>query len=379
MVLTPVSEILSRLIVQAYTTAMAAKEVLIEQSNFNELSGYLERLIPVLKELQEKNIRETPPLRLALESFDCKIKEANELIHECTSKSRFYLLYNCRVIVKRLQDITIEIGRCVNLIPIATLDVSLETRDMTFDLQRHMQAVAFKAAEGKEEILEKLDIGMRERQGDSDHAKSLLYQIAQMVGVSNDPSSLREELEKLKDETKEAFLRKSQAEAMQLQQIICFLGQVDDLQSASKRESDYNDQKRRNSSSSSSLLSVGQPLPPLKSFFCPMNHTVMEDPVEIASGQTFERTIIKKWFDDGNKTCPITKVELSTLEMQPNISLRNSIKEWKDRNIFITIAATKSRLDSEEEENILNTLTDVHRLCEEKTAVHIIYRKNTYK
>jgi hypothetical protein len=93
----------------------------------------------------------------------------------------------------------------------------------------------------------------------------------------------------------------------------------------------------------------------------------MEDPVEIATGQTFERTTIEKWFSDGNRTCPITNVKLDTLEIRPNISLRNSIREWKERNTILTIVATKSRLRSEDEEMKLNTLSGLQRLCEEKS------------
>lgn len=349
--LAPISEVLSRVLVQLFTTAMAAKDVLIERSNFNELSRYLERIAPVLRELQDKNVRDKPPMRLALESLEREIKSAHELINECTSKSRISLLYNCRDIVKRLQDVTQEIGRCLSLIPMATLDISMDTRDKTVELYKLMQSVEFKAAVAEEEIIEKLDMGLKERQDDSSHARDLLLQIAQVVGVSNNPASLRKELEKLKEEKEEAYLRKSQAEAIQLEQILAFLGQADSLHSASERRPPS--------------LSGAQPLPPWQSFYCPITTKVMEDPVEIASGQTVDRRAIEAWFNEGNKTCPITKIVLDSLDVQPNVSLRNSIKEWRERNTFISIAATKSKLQSDVEEDKLSALKELHRLSED--------------
>lgn len=357
MVLAPVSEVLSRLVVQAFSTAVAAKDVLIEKSSFSELSRYLERIVPVLKELQEKNVRDTPPMRLALDSLDREIKAAHELIHECSTKSKFYLLYNCRDFVKRLQHVTQEIGRCLSLIPMATLDMSVGTREKTAELHKSMQNAEFKAAVAEEEIIDKLNMGVRERQADSDYAKDLLLQIAQVVGVSGDPDSLRQELEKFKQEKEEAQLRKSQAEAMQLQQIIGFLSQAESVQSASERETTYHKKK---------TLRGAQPLPPWQSFYCPITQEVMEDPVEIGSGQTFERSAIERWFNSGNRTCPITQMELSSLEVQPNLSLRDSIREWKERNTFITISATEPKLQSHDEEDNMSALRELHKLSEER-------------
>ncbi|KAI5077236.1 hypothetical protein GOP47_0007060 [Adiantum capillus-veneris] len=351
--LAPISEVVSRLLVQLFTTAVAAKDVLIEQSNFNELSRYLARIDPVLRELQEKNVRDTPPTRLALESLELEIKSAHELISECTNKSRISLLYNCRDVVKRLQDVTHEIGRCLSLIPIATLDISLDTRDKTVELYGLMQKVEFKAAVAEEEIIAKLDVGMREGQAGRDSAREVLLQIARAVGVPNNPASLQKELEKLKEEKEEALLRKSQAEAMQLDQILAFLSQAETLHSESDR--------RRSS--------IGaQPLPAWQPFYCPITKEVMEDPVEIASGQTVERKAIEAWFSAGHRTCPITKAELRSLDVQPNVALRNCIKDWSDRNSRLRIAATKCKLQSDVEQEKLDALKELHRFSEESST-----------
>eukprot|EP01018_Ginkgo_biloba_P030131 Gb_11376 [translate_table: standard] len=356
-VLAPVSELLSRLLVQVAEAVLAAKDVLIEKESFSELARYLEKFRPILKELRDKNVRDTPPMRVAVESLERELKAAKELINTCTFKSRFYLLMNCRAVVKQIQDITNEIGRCLSLIPIATLDISVDIREKTVVLQKVMLNAQFKAAVKEEEIVDKINSGVKARQIDSDYANEMLLLIARAVGVPVDPASLKQELDEFKKEKEEAQLRKSQAEAMELQQIIAFLSQADAAQSVTDKESIY--QRKR---------SIGgtQPLPPLQSFFCPIAQEIMEDPVGLASGQTFERRAIENWFSAGNRTCPITKVQLPTLDLKPNLSLRNSIREWKERNTLINIAATGPKLRSGDDEEISSALLDLYKLGEEK-------------
>ena len=363
MALSPVSDMLSRVIRLVDDTAFVAKDVLIEMSNFHDLSQYLERISPILVELKEKNVRDKPSMRLALESLEREIKKANELVNECTTKSRIYLLYNCGSVVERLQNVIREIGKCVSGIPITTLDVSMEIRDKTLELYNQMQGVELKVSLAGEDIVKKLHVGMREMRGD--YAKSFVDQFMQLVGLPNSPASMRKELEKLKQEKDEALLGKKQSEASELKQIIEFLSQSVSLQLISEEESESEYWKARG-------RTKGVLLQPLKSFYCPLTNKVMKDPVEIASGQTFERSAIEAWFKEGNTVCPITKAQLHNLEIQSNVSLCNSIREWRDRNISITIGASAHKLQSEDEKKKISSLKELYKLSEEK-AIHKIW------
>ncbi|KAL1165259.1 hypothetical protein V6Z11_A06G119900 [Gossypium hirsutum] len=55
-----------------------------------------------------------------------------------------------------------------------------------------------------------------------------------------------------------------------------------------------------------------------------------EDPVTLETGQTFERVAIKEWFDQGNRTCPVTGKLLEYLSVPlTNIILKHVIDSWK--------------------------------------------------
>ncbi|XP_038718738.1 U-box domain-containing protein 5 isoform X2 [Tripterygium wilfordii] len=67
---------------------------------------------------------------------------------------------------------------------------------------------------------------------------------------------------------------------------------------------------------------------PPEEFKCPISLRLMYDPVVVASGQTFERVWIQKWFDEGNNTCPVTKMNLVHQSLTPNVVMKDLILKW---------------------------------------------------
>jgi F-box and WD-40 domain protein 7 len=72
---------------------------------------------------------------------------------------------------------------------------------------------------------------------------------------------------------------------------------------------------------------LARPTPP-QSFSCPISMEVMNDPVMIATGHTYERACIEKWLSSGHQTCPLSGQRLRHSELTPNIALRNIIQDW---------------------------------------------------
>ncbi|XP_043718187.1 U-box domain-containing protein 44-like [Telopea speciosissima] len=355
--LVPASEVLSRIVDAIVETVNAAEDVLIEKENFAELSTYLERIVPVLTELSKKNINASDSLKNAVDILNREIKVAKQLVLDCSKRSKVYLLVNCRKIVKSLEDTTREISRALGLIPLASLDLSIGITEEISKLQDNMLRAEFRAAVAEDDILKKIESGIRERTVDRSYANNLLVLIAEAIGIPPEQSALKKEFEEFKKEIEETKLRKDKAEAVQMDQIIALLGRADAASSPEEKEIKYI--IKRNSLGS-------QPLEPLQSFYCPITGEVMVDPVETSSGQTFERSAIQKWFAEGNTICPLTVTPLDTSILRPNKTLRQSIEEWKDRNTMITIASMKTKLLSDDEQEVLNSLSQLKELCEER-------------
>ncbi|GAB2248177.1 hypothetical protein Droror1_Dr00008059 [Drosera rotundifolia] len=73
------------------------------------------------------------------------------------------------------------------------------------------------------------------------------------------------------------------------------------------------------------------PIPP-EELRCPISLQLMYDPVIIASGQTYERICIEKWFSDGHSTCPKTQQQLPHLCLTPNYCVKGLIASWCEQH-----------------------------------------------
>lgn len=353
----PSTELISQLIDTIFELVSATHEVLVKKDSFQELADYLERIVPILKELRTQKISDIGTFNRTIDILNREIKDANKLIQECSKRNKVYLLLNCRSIVKRLKNSTSEISRALGLIPLATSDLSSGVVDDIKNLCDNMQKAEFKAAIAEEEILERVESGIQEKNVDRSYANNLLSLIAEAVGITNEKSTMKKELEEFKKEIENARLRKDLAEAIQMDQIISLLERADAASSPKEKELKYFNKRK----------SLGnQPLDPLQSFYCPITRDVMVDPVETSSGQTFEKSAIEKWFAEGNKLCPLTMTPLDTSVLRPNKTLKQSIEEWKDRNTMITIASMKEKIQSGEDDEVLSCLKTLQDLCDQK-------------
>lgn len=69
-------------------------------------------------------------------------------------------------------------------------------------------------------------------------------------------------------------------------------------------------------------------------FACPITKELLKDPVTTVDGHTYERAAIKQWFDDGNRTSPLTGAQLLTTHLRPNHLLRSMIESLQGAGLL---------------------------------------------
>lgn len=68
-------------------------------------------------------------------------------------------------------------------------------------------------------------------------------------------------------------------------------------------------------------------------FLCPISMELMKDPVTIATGLSYERKNIEKWFFTyKKKTCPATMQSIKNFDVTPNHNLKRLILAWQNQN-----------------------------------------------
>ena len=65
-----------------------------------------------------------------------------------------------------------------------------------------------------------------------------------------------------------------------------------------------------------------------ESYYCPLTHEVMHDPVVDKEGNSFERSAITEWLRT-NATSPITRAKMTANDLAPNRALKEAIEEKK--------------------------------------------------
>lgn len=358
----PISALLAFVTTQVLETAVAAQDVLFERDSFRVLSKYLLDIQPVLGDLTMRELKDAEATRQALGFLSQEVKAAKSLVESCRTKPRFWLLVNCRSIVRDAQQVTRDIGKSLELLSLASTEVSADIRDNVNRLQWEMQNAEFEASQSQLRIIDKLELGLREHRADQGFANDLIREIARALGIPVEPSEISKELASLRREKEEAAARKEMEEEAFMEQVIALLSQADATNSPEQVEKHYKER----------LMSLGtsvneeEHIAPLQSFICPLKNDVMSDPVSLCTGTTCERKEIEKWLASGTNIDPETHELLSDLTLRPNLPLKQSIEEWVERNYCLKIKAAKRKLQSEDEMKHTDALAQMQKLCEEK-------------
>lgn len=84
----------------------------------------------------------------------------------------------------------------------------------------------------------------------------------------------------------------------------------------------------------------------LEDLRCPISLELMTDPVTLATGQTYDRASIERWFKAGYLTCPVTGEKLATTELVPNVTIRKLVEQFcHSNNVSITEPSINQKRD----------------------------------
>ncbi|XP_071710315.1 U-box domain-containing protein 44-like [Rutidosis leptorrhynchoides] len=335
-------------------TILATKSAHSQKQNFMILASFLEKIRVILQELIEYGINDPESLESALNFFTEHVKQVKKLAIECSNRNKIYLLLNSNKIIVNFENYTKEIGGALKVLH------SLVTNgfgEEIIKLSNSMLDTKYLKRVTEDEIKDKIESGIRERNVDRSYANNLLVSIADAIGISTEQSVLRKEYEEFKHEMENVQVTEDVTEVLKNEQIVTLLGKADIIATVEEREKKY----------FSKRFSLGRnQLEPLQSFYCPITGDVMEDPVETPLGRSFERSAIEKWLAEGNNLCPVTKTPLKLTALRTNKTLHQSIQEWKDRNTMILIGSMKSSILSNEDEVVIESLGKLGFLISER-------------
>ncbi|XP_057948956.1 U-box domain-containing protein 44-like isoform X2 [Malania oleifera] len=344
-------ELWNKLGFQATQLVAETRDVLIEKQSFHEFSSTISELNILLRSLSVNSLEASlgwEPTKCALETLESQLRKASNIIRDYRSKSRLSLLLQSHKLLSAMQDLAKEIAHTVSSFKLANLDMAISLKSKTDQIINNLRSMEFRSVVATENISSDIENLMSHNCRDQENAVLLLEKIAAAVGVSANASLVQNELQLLKQEKEEMEAQKKQAEALQLSQLIQLLNSTEIVASPQDEDvvSSYHEQY------------------PIESIICQLCNEMMTDPVAIICGHSFERKAIQEYFERGAITCPTCRQELPSQELTPNISLRDSIEKWKQRDMDFRFQTATSGITSGDHSRQNKALEEMQVLME---------------
>lgn len=261
-----------------------------EFEKFNEFGCYLYRASIVIMELQTTENAPADAMEI-LQSLAKSINLAKDLVEKCGKGSHPNLDTELKITMTQLGEVIKCMGECLSSIPSSTFRGQKYAEVAVQCLSKEMVNAYFEVthnqvSETKEQEPQKLP---KEEPPESD-----LYSIS--VEVSMDKGKL------------------------------LGMPRLGDFLTCTSLSSQSSHQ---NVSRSMALAQYIEPL--YETFFCPLTKEIMDDPVTIETGVTYEKKAISEWFEKFENSeeivCPTTGQKLSSRRLSTNVALKTTIEE----------------------------------------------------
>nr|GMC96979.1 U-box domain-containing protein 5 [Ipomoea batatas] len=303
----------------------------------SELIKFVTRASEILPEIEASRPRCTSGLE-ALCLLNQAIDKAKLILQQCSESSKIYLALTCDVILARCKKsmklLERSLGEMQHMVPVM---LAAEISQLVVDLR----GAKFRLDPSEEEA--------------GKIVKELLHDYASiscLVGESA-PEAIQVAMLRLNISTPKALVIEKRSINKMLQDkvvegnqskkkiLLFFLNLLNKygnkiLKEKSENSSVQLDDPFPSAGSDGPSIEVESPVKrgagdadsPPNEFRCPISTRLMYDPVVIASGETYERMWIQRWFNEGNSTCPKSGTRLSHFSLTPNNSMKDLISRW---------------------------------------------------
>ncbi|KAL2957640.1 hypothetical protein AAZX31_18G160500 [Glycine max] len=316
---------LTRIVIQISTLSSAASFVPILKPQCCDLARRIRFLAPLFQELHDDIVSSRAVHFLALEDA---LFKAMELLRFATRASQVFTILDREQVMFGFTDVAVRFEHALSMISFGELDVSEEIKE-----QVALVITQFRRAKAQ---FDPPGFQLYEH---------LLFVYNQSYDVNTETAELRVICEKLQflnvDDIKQ--------ESLALQKMVVDKGgysqkNIHDMSLVVlKKIQDFLVMESGNNIVSPSedfshhtdepyLKLCPQSLVIPDEFRCPISLELMKDPVIICTGQTYDRSCIKKWLEAGHRTCPMTQQILSTSILIPNHALYGLISSWCEAN-----------------------------------------------
>ncbi|GKU92405.1 hypothetical protein SLEP1_g6137 [Rubroshorea leprosula] len=313
------------------------KSFFFQRRNSLSLIRKIEVFVVLLEYLRDSGSASRLPTTaiLCLKELYLLLHRSKILLDYCAQSSKLWLLIQNHSISGHFHDLNREISTLLDVFPIKDIKLSDDVREQVELLQKHSRQANL-YIDIKDENLRVGFFSFLDEfeNGRIPNAVELRLFFVERLGIK-DAKSCRFEIEFLEEKIVKregdveptAPVLNGFVAIIRYCRFLLFGFEEDEVGLGSG-----NQKKLRKGLISQEIADTFITIP--KDFFCPISLDLMRDPVIISTGQTYDRSSISRWMEEGHYTCPKTGQLLVHNCLVPNRALRNLIMQWCTMNGF---------------------------------------------
>ncbi|KAH0850724.1 hypothetical protein HID58_095294 [Brassica napus] len=245
------------------------------------------------------------------------------LLEECTRKGgKLYMLTNSDQISAHFRVLTRSISTCLDTFPVGSIELPEEVKELIYLLIRQTRKYEARPDRDDKRALDSVYWIFNLFENRINPNRDEVVRVLDHVGVRKWRDCVKE-IGFLGEEITVEGKDKNEIELLSsLMGFICYcrcviLGGIDEDEDKGEEEED-------------DLVIRGLNVDDLR---CPISLEIMNDPVVLETGHTYDRSSIAKWFSAGNITCPKTGKNLESTVLVGNVSVKQVIQSYFKKEI----------------------------------------------
>ncbi|KAL2650877.1 hypothetical protein R1flu_019005 [Riccia fluitans] len=324
----------------------AAQNARLHSAMCNRLALLVSKLAEPLPALNAERHRWQKSGIQALYSLKLALDKSRVLLQYCAYSSKLYLAIKSQLIVSKFEALREELGESVRRLSILVPQrLNLQMAGLETEV---VKTEFFLDPEEKQMGSELISLVLQKQGGQFENSQveqEIFVQIGTCLGLTS-PEGINLEKEALEKQLEKARGQQDRKKESIIVHILYLIKKYNSMlllriswSRSTCTSSASAESKLHRSSSDCGCSDVEiNADPPISSslklpfapeeFRCPISLQFMSDPVIVASGQTYERVCIEKWFRDGHVTCPKTQQRLEHLNVTPNYCVKGLIAGW---------------------------------------------------
>ncbi|KAI9121361.1 hypothetical protein K1719_008394 [Acacia pycnantha] len=311
-------------------SCFSGRSFFFQRKNSRALIRNVEVFLLLLEYLRDNRTNMPMTELVCLKELYLLLYRSKILLDYCAQSSKLWLLLQNHSVSGHFHDLNKEISTLLDVFPINDAQLSEDIREQIELLQKQSRRAKLfidkKDDELRIEFLSYIEEFEDGRVPDSARLRSFFLKKLQIL----DAWSCRTEIESLEEQIinhegdiePTISVLNGLVALTRYSRFLLFGFEEDELE----LENGSQMKKLKNGLITQEIAETFVTVP--KDFYCPISLDLMSDPVIISTGQTYDRSSISRWLEEGHCTCPKTGQMLAHTKLVPNRALKNLIMKF---------------------------------------------------